>query len=475
MSEFLSQLQVDIERIARFLRVSQPIIGGVSRRQTRAVYIRIITNRRHDDLAIHDTGTREGLRIENHSPQIVIVTNDGLVISLGNTADIDTHQGGLRHVNIEVHTIVVTVCPIVGIVRLVVTFEQTVLIEITERREVTDPVRTTRNIEIVLGLERSLAEDLLFPVHVREHDRVGIRAESLDQISPKQGVLPVVGHHLVMIKRMIIAIGHLRETHGLRYTDGRRQRDTGLTLLTTLGRHQNDTVGTPDTKYGRCRSVFKYRNTLDLVRIHTREGSFHTVDQNQRLRGGRIETTRTTDINLGVIGSGLAAVLHRRHTGQRSGHDIGDTGTGRFHQISPADRSNGTRNRHLFLRTVGDHLHILDGIGICLHSDRKLRFAVYGNLQGLIADIGNLKNIGRLRLDAELAVRIGRSSRLGIFDNDGCSGKRQVRLIDNDAFHGRGRIPLLRMTGCHTHRAEQNDRKEKQPSLSQKMIHILSN
>ena len=108
-------------------------------------------------------------------------------------------------------------------------------------------------------------------------------------------------------------------------------RDTRFgTCLTFLSSNDNNTVGCARTVNCRSRSIFQYRKTLDVVRIHHRQRvgqTFHTivihsqtVNYNQRIIFGRKRrtatyTNRSTTTRSSTIG-------YDAYTGNLTGHHI---------------------------------------------------------------------------------------------------------------------------------------------------------
>ena len=89
------------------------------------------------------------------------------------TGNVETHQSGLCHIDIQVGTVVETLILIAIVIGAVKFLEDTILGEHTSRDEVLHCLVAARDIDIVLLLQCHVLHQVIRPLHTREADGVG--------------------------------------------------------------------------------------------------------------------------------------------------------------------------------------------------------------------------------------------------------------------------------------------------------------
>ena len=152
-------------------------------------------------------------------PDVVTAIVQRLACITDHTADIELHVRCFGKLEVQVRAVVITVVRVVVVIsdsRNLL--EQTVLEHITHRHEVTDLVRTTGDVDVVLGLEESITEHQFVPVGIRVHDRIGTCAVSLNGLACKVqawiglAIIPLV-HVVVAGKIVAVALLDVRHRH----------------------------------------------------------------------------------------------------------------------------------------------------------------------------------------------------------------------------------------------------------------------
>ena len=87
------------------------------------------------------------------------------------------------------------------------------------------------------------------------------------------------------------------------------------TIITTAGIYKDYTIGTTDTVNSRCRSIFQYRERLNLKGVHVLKRTFYTINKNKRIRITR-ESCNTTNPELSIILTRLSGRLKSNNTCQ---------------------------------------------------------------------------------------------------------------------------------------------------------------
>ena len=241
-------------------------------------------------------------------------------------ADIDFQLSRIRNVYVDVRAVVEALIIVIRVITLVETLHHTVLVEVTQRHEIADAVTAARQGRVVLCLPGDVLEDVFAPVHIREHDRIGLRAEHF-RYERRKGELVILNAGIVGalglgIERSVsITVDTGQVSQRLSQSEGRIPRNLWLALRTAPCRDQDDAIGAANPEYGRRRCILEDGHTLDLVRVHLEKRTLDTVHQDKRLRRLVRKRSRTADINIGVFGTGLSGNLYRRNAchGPRKG------------------------------------------------------------------------------------------------------------------------------------------------------------
>ena len=147
-------------------------------------------------------------------------------------------------------------------------------------------------------------------------------AEGCQYLVGIQDIVTVVSTHHVYITSILVRIGKFQFFSTYVHTGRSRERNLGLTLGTTLGRNQDNTVSTTHTEYRCCRSILQYGDALDFVRVNLRHVTFHAIDLNQRSSIRILQCSNTTHINICRIGTRFTGILHGRNTGHLTGKNV---------------------------------------------------------------------------------------------------------------------------------------------------------
>ena len=226
----------------------------------------------------------------------------------------------------------------------------------------------------------------------------------------------------------------------------RREREVHLrlALLTALGRHDDDAVGTLGSEHGRRRSVLQDRDVGHLVGVDGREVALHAVHQHQRV--GVAEARDAADQDLGVVLTRLSRGLERRDARELTREGVGDVRHARVHEGIALDLRNGAHDALLALHAVAHDHDVGDGRGVLLQRHHILRLRRQRHQLGLIAQIGDLQTTFGGNLQREGALHIGGRAGRRTFDNHVGSDHRRTGLIDHRTLNTvfRGGIPGLR-------------------------------
>ena len=120
-------------------------------------------------MAVHDTCAGERCAPHYVLPQVVAL---GLVGDAHPAAEVYLEVSGFRKVDVDVRPVVISVIGVVRVVGQVELLHYAVLVEIAKGDEVAEAGRASGQGDIVLGLPGLVLEDVVVPVHIREHYRV---------------------------------------------------------------------------------------------------------------------------------------------------------------------------------------------------------------------------------------------------------------------------------------------------------------
>ena len=166
---------------------------------------------------------------------------------------------------------------------LIKLIEETSLSKHTSTDEVTHILGTTRDVDIMLSLEGYILHDIINPIRIRETDRVTSILELLDDTLREAATSTIISTHLIMEHGIIIRRSLLHHLGWSQRRERRRYGNLSLTLLTTLGGNEDNTIGTTNTEYGSRRGILQNCDTLDFIRVDIIHVTFYTINLNQRL------------------------------------------------------------------------------------------------------------------------------------------------------------------------------------------------
>ena len=236
------------------------------------------------------------------------------------TRNVEAHQSGLRHIDIQVGTVVETLILITVVVRTVEFLKDTILGEHTGRDKVLHGLVTTRDVHVVLLLQGNVLHQVIRPLHAREADGVGTILEHVDHALREIRVLAVVGTHGIVESGILIRAGLLYHLRRSQSRERSVEGDVCLSLDTTLGGDEHHTVGTTHTEHGGGRGILQHGDALNLVGVDIPHLTLHTIDLDKR--GGVGPCALTTNENLSGIATRLTRVLHGGHTRKLTGQHI---------------------------------------------------------------------------------------------------------------------------------------------------------
>ena len=231
-----------------------------------------------------------------------------------------------------------------------------------------------------------------------------------------------------------------------RHGETRRERKVHLrlALLTTLGRDDDDAVGTLGTEHGRRRSVLQHRDVGHLVGVDGREIALHAVHQHQRV--GVAEARHAADENFRVVVARLSRGLERRDARELTREGIGDIRHARVHEGVALDLRDGTHDALLTLYAIAHDHDVGNRRGVLLQRHHILRLRGQRHQLGLVAQVGDLQAALGGNLQREGALHVGGRADRRTFDNHVGPDHRGAGLIDHRTLDTvfRGSVPGLR-------------------------------
>ena len=256
----------------------------------------------------------------------------------------------------------------------------TLLVEHTHRSEVVHIVVATvgRN-----GVRHggTHVEDLVVPVGVAP--TILLVEHLLHDVGREDGLLTI------QLQCLVVPIGVARTVQKLHRvgicadTERTLVRDGGFTLLTALGRHDDNRV-TIQTIDGSGRSILQNRNRLDILGIDLVDVTRHTIDD--------VKHRLATYHNRRAIGTRLTRSLHGRHTGHTTGQHVRYVAHRGLLKLLARDLRDGRRHRGLLLYTVTYDHHFVNLLGVVLKLHLQIRYAIDRDGHGLITDERNLQD-----------------------------------------------------------------------------------
>lgn len=325
----------------------------------------------------------------------------------------------LRQIHIDIRPEIIPLSPRVGIIaKRRILLEQTALRREADIDIIANGFVTARYRQIVHRLERILLQDGVRPIHIR----IKVRIRSILELL-KGYVVPRKSHFadragLVHQRGELIAVHIVRETETMQLGSLHTQRNLGPSHLSLLRIDQNNAVGASRTVNGRSRGILQDGERFDLRRIHQIQVAFNTIDQNQRI--GVSPGSHASDIENGSVIARFAAGLTGDDTRHRAAERIGQRHGGYLGQLLGFDQRQGSGDGCLFLVSVTDHHHILNGSRIHLKCKIDLRPIADVLLYILITQKRDDKDcIGVIDSKKILTFTVGRHTDIGGLQHDG--------------------------------------------------------
>ena len=359
----------------------------------------------------------------------------------------------LRHVDIQVGTVVETIIfkGLVVVVRE--SLEERVLVQETGRYEVSHLLRSSVHIHVDLLLPCRIIHYIINPVRIRECRRHVVGAEMFHHILTEAdtgvGIGRVVGDvgrtgplahwqcigdgRVVPHLSIRIGVGEIHELGNLLNGSTCRDGHRCLAWRTALGGNQNNAVSTSHTEHGRCRGVLQDRDVGNFIGVELSERTLHTIHEYQRL--GTVQRTCTTHTDYGFISTRHTRRLYHRHTRQLTLQGVGHAGHRRFQQLVAAHLRYSTGDGHLLLLAIGNHHHLFQILLVGLHSDV---YALTGHLARLrqVTHVRELQRTATIHLlQAIMTIHVGNATCAFTLYSHGHTYQGLARLVGHRAFH----------------------------------------
>ena len=236
-------------------------------------------------MAVHDTCAGERCAPHYVLPQVVAL---GLVGDAHSAAEVYLEVSGFRKVDVDVCPVVISVIGVVRVVGQVELLHYAVLVEIAKGDEVAEAGRTSGQGDIVLGLPGLVLEDVVVPVHIREHYRVTAGFEHIqDEGAEFQGAFG--DFRVVRPLGLIVYLCIFQAAHALKVTQRLGdsilggEGDAVLAFLSALGGYEDDAVGAPHSEHRSRRCILEDRDVGYFIGVHLEEGPFNSVHEDQGL------------------------------------------------------------------------------------------------------------------------------------------------------------------------------------------------
>ena len=186
-------------------------------------------------------------------------------------------------------------------------------------------------------------------------------------------------------------------------------KDCCRTILTLLGRHEDDAVRTTGTVKCSCSRIFHYRETLNIIRSKSRKvgrSKLNVIDEDERV-GVCTECGDTAHEEVGIVLTRFTGTLVGNHTGnvtRKSGSKV----AGRHLEGLHVNGCDGTDHAFLLLLTECNDNCIIQFRSSALELDLESCGLPYGNDFRLISEVLELEFVGRLYAGKfEITVKVG--------------------------------------------------------------------
>ena len=337
----------------------------------------------------------------------------------------------------------------------------TVLVIITQGNEIFDRFRSARNIDVVMGPDGDLFQELLHPVHIGMQDGIVSIAIQLNVYVAELGRVDgsvrvrVIAQRLVVQGGIVGAVEIAWQGRGALQGDIPGIADLRCPDFSFAGCDQNDAVGSADSVNRRSRRVLQNIERLDFVRIQAVERTpLNAIYHNQR-RGILRKRADTSDQDIRSILTRSAAALCGNKTGQTADKHVTDVGLRGLNQLFGPDRGDGGRDTLLFLFSIPHYHNLIQKFRVLLHNDCQISPSVNRDLLGLESDIGYLEYriVAHCQLEVTVTVCDG-SAVLSLNRYEGSYQGDVFRIIYRSGYDiltvGRGRLPgscVIRLCG----------------------------
>ena len=259
-----------------------------------------------------DTSVRSGT-LQVAEEESLATTHRGAVLDASTQGQ--SQLAVLRHVDVQVRTVVETLVSESLVVIVRESLEERILVQETRRNEISHLVRTALHVHVYLLLPCGILHQVVNPVCVREGHRHVTLAEMLHHVLAKADTRVVVRRVVsnrcrarplthwqsVRDSRVVphlsigVGISEFHELRNLLDSSAGSHAHRSLAWRTTLRRHEDYTVSTTHTEHGSGGCVLQDGDVLDFVRVDLTERTFHTVHEHQWL--STIQRTDTTHAN----------------------------------------------------------------------------------------------------------------------------------------------------------------------------------
>ena len=206
--------------------------------------------------------------------------------------------------------------------------------------------------------------------------------------------------------------------------------------LTTLGGHEDDTIGTTHTVDGSGSRILQHGDALDRESIEEGEVTLHVIHDDQRRTSTTIHGTDTTDIHIGLTPSWLRLRLIGLHTRERRGEGILEHGDWVLLQLRTGHYGSSLGDKLAWLGSESHRCQVVILI-VLLQGDVHLVFLhAYLDMLVLVTEVRDIEVIAWLHLDGKVAIRIGEGLTQCLIDVDDGTRNRLAIGINYFTMYG---------------------------------------
>ena len=290
-------------------------------------------------------------------------------------------------------------------------------------------------IDVVSQTARAVGSQAAAGQRIGLRRRIGLRIIAVERLEMRLVILRGRGDHVVLLQRFRV------------YAPLGVDRHDGVARLRLFGGDHNHAVGAAGAVQSVRSGVLEDGHRLDVVRVQVVQVAFigHAVHNPERLLAG-VDRTETADADRGGLAeiSRRAGGLHTGHAADQSRRHVGGLHLGNLIRFYDGSRT----GESLFLcRTEGHDDHIVDRLRILLHRDVDPGFSGDRQLLRLKTDKRHHERAVHRSRKRILAGRVGRGPQRGPIYNDGRACNRMSVCIGNCT----GDLPILGRGICQEH------------------------